>query len=643
MTNGSAGIQLAAGSVGLGLNSGNGILTLTSSQVVVGTQSDEFGDTPPSPGTDTSFFVSGSLASKGTAVRGAATFGGDVVTSGTLTAESGLSGSLTQLSDGTSYLIAGANITITSASNGAITIVGAAAGGGATSGTFNEPAAGAMATTASVSFAGGLGFNHLVEDIGTDTFFFVSGTIGSKNTAVEGTSVFGGDIVSSGTLTAESGLSGSLTQLSDGTSYLIAGSNVTVTSASNGAITIASTATGGATSGTFNEPAAGAMATTASVSFAGGLGFNHLVEDIGTDAFFFVSGTIGSKDSATAGVAVFGGDIAMSGTLTAETGLSGSLTQLSDGTSYLIAGSNVTITSASNGAVTVASTGGGAGATYWASSVPDSIYATGSIMMAGSSGFVEPGDVGTDVYNYISGTVDGKDGAVPGVTVFNGDTVMSGAIYGGRSSQLAANYLNLLADLVEVHGADSGDTGTDVNFLVSGTINSAGSAVRGTAAFTGDVVVSGTLSTLNGIVGGSHYGGIYNFDNAAAQTLGVGDAEVVDWNNIGGLAMSGSSGITISPSTNKMTVTAAGTYSINFSLTFNGSANSEYRFYVKVNSANQDHITVDRLLNSTGDITSATSMGISVLAENDVVELWVEAGTTTVTIRNSSFMLHQIA
>lgn len=38
--------------------------------------------------------------------------------------------------------------------------------------------------------------------------------------------------------------------------------------------------------------------------------------------------------------------------------LSGSLTKLSDGSSYLIAGNNITITSASNGSVTIASTGG---------------------------------------------------------------------------------------------------------------------------------------------------------------------------------------------------------------------------------------------------------------------------------------------
>ena len=38
--------------------------------------------------------------------------------------------------------------------------------------------------------------------------------------------------------------------------------------------------------------------------------------------------------------------------------LSGSLTRLSDGSSYLVAGNNITITSASNGSVTIASTGG---------------------------------------------------------------------------------------------------------------------------------------------------------------------------------------------------------------------------------------------------------------------------------------------
>tara|TARA_R110001592_G_scaffold188358_4_gene433570 strand:+ start:51615 stop:52913 length:1299 start_codon:yes stop_codon:yes gene_type:complete len=43
----------------------------------------------------------------------------------------------------------------------------------------------------------------------------------------------------------------------------------------------------------------------------------------------------------------------------ATVNLSGSLTKLSDGSSYMVAGNGVTITSASNGAVTIAATGGG--------------------------------------------------------------------------------------------------------------------------------------------------------------------------------------------------------------------------------------------------------------------------------------------
>ena len=58
----------------------------------------------------------------------------------------------------------------------------------------------------------------------------------------------------------KSGLSGSLTKLTDGTSYLAAGSNVTITSASNGQVTISSTAGGSGDSKTlvFNEKLSGA-------------------------------------------------------------------------------------------------------------------------------------------------------------------------------------------------------------------------------------------------------------------------------------------------------------------------------------------------------------------------------------------------
>lgn len=99
-------------------------------------------------------------------------------------------------------------------------------------------------------------------------------------------------------------------------------------------------------------------ATNYTGSFSAGL-----VTTVGTDNFLFVSGTIGSKSVGNSfGSSLFGGDVIASGSITAERGLSGSLTRLWDGRSYLVAGTNVTITSASNGQVIVSSTGGGSAA-----------------------------------------------------------------------------------------------------------------------------------------------------------------------------------------------------------------------------------------------------------------------------------------
>ena len=209
----------------------------------------------------------------------------------------GLSGSLTQLTDGKSYLVAGDNITITSASNGQITISSTATGGGGGSAgprdkkSYNvssQVASGSVFNTSTVSYTDA-GFNPSLIDVFLNGQLMLSGTdaqvgqgavdyfVNSDNTLKFGFDLQIDDIVNvvvsatgsgeagtpggtdtqvqfndGGTLNGDSGLvfnktsntlttnniSGSLTKLSDGTSYIIAGNSISIASQSNGSILI---------------------------------------------------------------------------------------------------------------------------------------------------------------------------------------------------------------------------------------------------------------------------------------------------------------------------------------------------------------------------------------------------------------------
>jgi len=205
-----------------------------------------------------------------------------------VTATGGFSGSLTRLSDGSSYLIAGSNVTISSVSNGSVTISSTqvSPAGADTQVQFNDGGV----------FGGDAGFAY---NKTTDT------------------------VTVAGAVTASLGLSGSLTKLVDGTSYLIAGSNVTISSTSNGPVTISST-----------------QASPAGAD---------------TQVQFNDGGVFGGDDGLTFNKTT--NDLKAAGFVSASLGFSGSLTRLIDGTSYIIAGSGISVSSASNGAVTIGSTG----------------------------------------------------------------------------------------------------------------------------------------------------------------------------------------------------------------------------------------------------------------------------------------------
>ena len=152
----------------------------------------------------------------------------------------------------------------------------------------------------------------------------------------------------------------------------------------------------------------------------------------GTDTNFFVSGSIGAAAAKEFGVSVFGGDAVISGSLNALESISGSLQTLSDGTSYLAAGENVTIVTGSTGQITISAFPG------WTDdgSVVRLVTATDKVGIGADN----PADFGSDIYLYVSGSSRGDS---TGVTVFGGDVVISGTLHGGSPLKIAAEGIHL--------------------------------------------------------------------------------------------------------------------------------------------------------------------------------------------------------
>lgn len=269
-------------------------------------------------------------------------------------------------------------------------------------------------------------------------------------------------------ISASLGFSGSLTKLMDGTSYIIAGSNITVTSASNGAITIDGPSPGAPTGAQYLVLSANAGLDSERV-FTAGTGL--LATDAGANGNY----TLAINDSV---VATISGSTFL-GAVKFNQGLSGSLTKLVDGTSYLIAGANISITSASNGAVTISTAGGIGDVVGPGSSTGDAVAlfdgTTGKLLKNSS---ITTADGGTSLF--VAGKL-GVSGSLTsaGVASLNSGLYVAGSA--GLSGSLTVAGVSTLGGIVDVNNS----LWVDQSMGVSGSLN-----VAGTTTFGADVLPS---------------------------------------------------------------------------------------------------------------------------------------------------------
>jgi hypothetical protein len=528
---------------------------------------------------------------------------------------------------------------------------------------------------------------------GSDISFHVSGGLGRRwqrrsggGFSNRGVSVFAGDVVISGSLFVSGGrgklvqteggsISGSIHRTAEGLSYLVAGTNVTIASASNGQVTITSTATSAewTDEGDILRPAdgvaesvgIGGTGTSISsydifLSSSGGAIFNQLNQPqdfrvasknrshaifvsgnldqvlilsggdadaynsaAGPDISFHVSGGLGTRwhrlngggGIGDRGVSVFDGDVVISGSLFVSGGrgklvqteggsISGSIHRTAQGLSYIVAGSGVNVVSQSNGQITITST---ATSAEWTDegdilrpneAAGDSvgIGATGNTSTAypiflnkdggaifnqlkGATGDfkvssdnktnmfivdVSADRVGIGEIATPSTTLHIKDDT-PTLRVQRSDNANNSTIEWAGSAGVKANAVHLAGDndlifstwdtgqsalreslrfdatkgrqVVILSGANVAASSmqpsqtTDIAFFVSGAIGARGKITSGSAVFGGDALISGSLLVSGSDPGGTISGSIHHTSEGLSYLVAGTNVTVVSGTN----------------------------------------------------------------------------------------------------------------
>lgn len=531
--------------------------------------------------------------------------------------KSGISGSIQRTVSGVSYLVAGTGISVASASNGQITISSMGTAGGINTqvqfndaGILNGDDGLVYNKTTKTLTVGNLFITGSVTAITTSNLsisdaiiYLASGSTGpnvksviafASGSQTSNQSLIFGSLGANDTIVAAKldVQGGTISQASLAFTDLVpiraskfeVGTGIALTSSDGASVTLYSGGGGalnlvpgsiGLKAGNILFPVAisGSNVRIGGASSAYG---GEMPPMPGSDAYFFVSGNIASKPATspvytTAGTAVFGGDVVISGTLfggsplyigspvtasagiafsgspaTFSAGLSGSLTKLSDGTSYLIAGTNVSISTGSSGAITISSTGGGGGGGgsnfFLDTAGAGKIYTTASSVAFpfGESGITEAANKGTDVFFFVSGSSSGTATALfSGNIVTSGSIKIRGNITGDNTGARtifsdvvditiggASSTINLAGDL-KVTGNDIKDGNNDV------IITLAGDGTKN-ATFAGDIAVNGstsadiTTSTTTATIFNLNATTVSAFGAATTLTLGATGASTAN-------------------------------------------------------------------------------------------------------------------
>lgn len=353
--------------------------------------------------------------------------------------------------------------------------------------------------------------------------------------------VVNGNLFSTGVVTASLGLSGSLTRLTDGRSYLVAGSNITITSSSNGQVTVAAAGGGGSPGGVNTQ-----VQFNDSGSFGGQAGFSfEKATGTLTVANIALNGNINSEPVDSRWYLRNNSSDALS----LWDGASGSRRfqfNMGDSQERLIAYDNSGFAAGDDRDLEIFHDGTN-------SHIRNS---TGRLLISGSaSGVYVTGSAGLLIADGLQPTLTVRASTDPSNQAqlyqeSGGDSYLVNSKSGGKlfssvktTAGVAVRYLRAIPNAVNyntivsfVQGLhdffDPQTNTTDVNFFVGGKVGSKGtSGQRGTALFAGDLVVSGSTHLQGGgsITGSFSVQGSITPSSDSTYTLGT---DTLRWGHV---------------------------------------------------------------------------------------------------------------